>query len=91
MKDQIKDTATDRIVIRISALCVLKAGKEMYLELLQKVPDDELQSLMDILNLQQAPLTDICNLVCEKDWLPLLKEREHLVKNATFMHKLNLL
>jgi len=85
-----QDTATDRIVVRISTLCVLKADKQAYLDLLCKIPEDELQSLLDILNIQQAPIEAICNLVFEKDWLPLLKERQELVSSPAFMKKLNL-
>lgn len=84
-------TPTDKIVLRICALCVQAAKKEDYLTLLQHVPEDEIAALMPILNLKTGTLTEICEAVYAKDWKPLLQERSHLIDNSLLFKELNLL
>ena len=83
-------TETDKIVIRICALCVQGAKREDYLLLLQHIEDDELNALMELLDFTKGTLQELCDEVYTKDWRPLLQPRKYLLENDATYKELNL-
>ena len=83
-------TPTDRIVIRICALCVLGAKKEEYEALISRLPEAEMAALLDLLQVKSITIAELVDSVFQKDWKPSLQERAHLVNNTTLFLELGL-
>ena len=87
-----QSTATpgDKVIIRICALCTLSAPKQAYIDLIQRLPEDEMAALLDMYQVTATPVKDLCEAVFVTDWKPLLAERAHLLQNDELFKELGL-